>query len=52
MNDILPLSNEAPISYGYEKEKFCQQIYNLRASFPHEDIDLASADIKAAHRSP
>ena len=52
MNDILPLAQEAPISYGREKEKFCQQICNLRASFPDADIDLASADVKAAHRYP
>ncbi|KAL7529165.1 hypothetical protein ACHAXR_005018 [Thalassiosira sp. AJA248-18] len=52
MNDIVPLLEEANITFGRSKDGYLTHIYNIRISYPNEDIDLANADIKAAHRYP
>ena len=52
MNDHVPLDSEAPITFGRCKGNYIAHIYNTRASYPHDDIDLAAADIKCAHRYP
>ena len=50
MNDIVPLHNEAPITFGFVLLAFMTYIFNTRVSYPHADIDIASTDIKACHR--
>lgn len=52
MNDIIDTDLEAPITFGRTKQDFCQHLYNTRVSHPDEDIDLATADVKSAHRYP
>ncbi|KAL7526106.1 hypothetical protein ACHAXR_001323, partial [Thalassiosira sp. AJA248-18] len=52
MNDIVPLLEESNITFGRSKDGYLTHIYNIRISYPNEDIDLANADIKAAHRYP
>ena len=52
MNNVLPLENEAPITFGRAKSGFARHLYQLRATYPNEEIDIAWADIKSAHRYP
>ena len=52
MNDIIPMELEAPTTFGGSKEKYIAHIYNTRASYQNENIDLAAADVKCAHRYP
>ena len=52
MNDIVPLDDEAEITFGNVKTDYLKHIYNTRVSYPDDDIDLANADVKAAHRYP
>ena len=52
MNDVVPLELEAPATFGKSKTKYTTQIYSNRASYPKVNIDLASTDIKCAHRYP
>ena len=46
MNGITPTDNEAQITFGYVFMAFIVCIYNLRISFPNEEILLAFMDIK------
>lgn len=52
MNDIVPTENESNITFGRTKDDYAAHIYNTRVSYESADIDLSSADIKAAHRYP
>jgi len=52
MNDITPTENEAQITFGYVFMAFMIWIYNLRISFPDEEILLAFMDITACFRWP
>ena len=52
MNDITPTENEAQITFGYLVMTFIIWIYNLRISFPNEEIFLAFMDITACFRWP
>lgn len=52
MNDVVPVECEAPITFGRSKECYLKHIYNTRLSHPSEEIALANADVKAAHRYP
>jgi len=52
MNEITPIEGEALITFGYVYMSFCIWIWNLRISFPDEDILLAFIDISACFRWP
>ena len=52
MNDITPTENEAPITFGYILMTFMIWLYNLRITFPNEEILLAFMDITACFRWP
>ena len=47
MNQVTPVDNEAPITFGTTKMKFLTDIYHTRISFPDAPILLGTADIKA-----
>lgn len=44
MNDVTPTEHEAEITCGYIFMSFMIWIYNLRITFPNEDILLAYLD--------
>ena len=50
MNQITPMINEAPITFGHVKMQMYIDIYNIRISYPKLIILLAAADIKACFR--
>ena len=52
MNDVTPTEQEADITFGYIFMSFMIWIYNLRITFPDEDILLAYLDITACFRWP
>ena len=47
MNEITPMEQEALITFGYVYMAFCIWIYNLRITFPKDDILLAFIDISS-----
>ena len=52
MNDVTPTEEEAPVTFGSTWRDFLVWLYNMRVSFPHSDILLGMADIKACFRYP
>jgi len=52
MNYIMPTDNEAQIPFGDVFMAFIVWIYNLRTSFPNEEILLTFMDITACFRWP
>ena len=52
MNEVIPTSYEALINFGYVYMAFCIWLYNLRITFPDEDILLAFIDISSCFRWP
>ena len=38
MNEITPITNKVDITFGYVYMAFCIWLYNVRSSFPPEDI--------------
>ena len=52
MNQVTPVDNEAPITFGTTKLQFLTDIYNTRISFPDMAILLGTANIKACFRFP
>ena len=50
--DVTIVDKEAVITFGQVKMLFYKYLYNLRVSYPREDILLAMADIKACFRYP
>ena len=52
MSEITPTANEAEITFGYIFMAFIIWIYNLRITYPNEDILLAFLDITACFRWP
>ena len=52
MNEVTPMEQEALITFGYVYMAFCIWIYNLRISFPKDDILLAFIDISSYFRWP
>ena len=47
MNDITPISNEAPITFGLIKMDHMVRLYNLRISYTDKEIVMAAPDVKA-----
>ena len=52
MNDITPIHKEAPITFGSTKIDHMVRLYNLRITYPQEEIVMAAPDIKACFRFP
>jgi hypothetical protein len=52
MNEMTATRNEAPITFGYAYMAFCIWIWNLRITFPNEEILLAFIDISSCFRYP
>ncbi len=52
MNQVTPITCEAPITFGHVKMQLYIDIYNTRVSYPTSIILLAMADVKACIRFP
>jgi hypothetical protein len=52
MNQVTPLSQEAPVTFGHVKSQIYMDIYNMRISYPTAMILLGLADVKACFRYP
>ena len=52
INDLTSVKFEPHVTYGDTSLNHFKWIYNLRISYPDEDILLATADVKACHRQP
>ncbi len=52
MNEVTPVSHEAPITFGHVKIQLYIDIYDTRLSNPTATILLGMADIKACFRFP
>jgi hypothetical protein len=52
MNQVTPITCEAPITFGHVKMQFYTNIYNTRVSYPTFNILLAMADVKACFCFP
>ena len=50
MNQITPIAQESPITFGHVKLQVFVDIYNMRISYPTTAILIALADIKACFR--
>ena len=50
LNDVTRASDELPVAYGTAFVRHLRQIFNLRISFPAEDILLWDDDVKGAFR--
>ncbi len=47
MNQVTPVAQEAPLTYGHVKSQIYTDIYNTRISYPIATILLGLADAKA-----
>jgi hypothetical protein len=52
MNQVTPVTQEAPITFGHVKIQLYTDIYNMRVSHPNDVILLGMADIKACFSFP
>ena len=52
MNEVTPTVKEADITFGCVYMAFCVWLWNLRISFPDEEIYLAFIDISSCFRWP
>ena len=52
MNEVTPTQREAQITFGYALMAFLIWIWNLRITFPEEEIFLAFVDISSCFRFP
>jgi len=52
MNMMTPMGNELEVSFGNTFPKLCAWIWNLRITYPNEDILLAFVDISSCFRFP
>jgi hypothetical protein len=47
MNQVTPVAQEAPVTFGHVKSQIYMDIYNTRISYPTATILLGLADVKA-----
>jgi hypothetical protein len=47
MNQVTPVAQEAPVTFGFVKSKIYMDIYNTCISYPTSTIPLGLADVKA-----
>jgi hypothetical protein len=52
MNQVTPVAQEVPVTFGYVKSQIYMDIYNMRISYPTATILLGLADVKACFRYP
>jgi hypothetical protein len=52
MNQVTPVAQEAPVTFGHVKSQIYTDIYNTRISYPNSMILLGLADVKACFRYP
>jgi hypothetical protein len=52
MNQVTPITREAPITFGNVKMQMCIDIYKTHITYPTFIILLAMADVKACFRFP
>ncbi len=52
MNQVTPVVQEAPLTFGHVKSQIYMEIYNTRISYPTATILLSLADVKACFRYP
>ncbi len=52
MNQVTPVAQEAPVTFGHVKSQIYMDIYNMRISHPTAMILLGLADVKACFRYP
>jgi hypothetical protein len=50
MNQVTPVSQEAPVTFGHVKSQIYMDIYNTRISYPTVTILLGLADVKVCFR--
>jgi hypothetical protein len=52
MNQVTPVAQEAPVTFGHIKSQIYMDIYNTRISYPTAKILLGLADVKACFKYP
>jgi hypothetical protein len=52
MNQVTPVTQEAPVTFGHVKSQIYMYIYNTRISYPTATILLGLADVKVCFRYP
>jgi hypothetical protein len=52
MNQVIPVTQEAPVTFGHVKSQIYTDIYNTRISYPTATVLLGLADVKACFRYP
>jgi hypothetical protein len=52
MNQVTPVTKEAPVTFGHVKSQIYMDIYNTRISYPTATILLGLAEVKACFRYP
>jgi hypothetical protein len=52
MNQVTPVAQEAPVTFGYVKSQIYMGIFNTRISYPTATILLGLADVKACFPYP
>jgi hypothetical protein len=52
MNQVTPVAQEAPVTFGHVKSQIYMDIYNTLINYPTAMILLGLADIKACFRYP
>jgi hypothetical protein len=52
MDQVTPVAQEAPVTFGHVKSQIYMDIYNTRISYPTATILLGLADVKACFQYP
>jgi hypothetical protein len=52
MNQVTPVAQEAPVTFGHVKSQIYRYIYNKRISYPTATFLLGLADVKVCFRYP
>jgi hypothetical protein len=52
MNQVTPVAQKAPVTFGHVKSQIYTDIYNTRISYPSAMILFGLADVKACFRYP
>ncbi len=52
INQVTPVSQEAPVTFGHVKSQIYMDIYDTRINYPNAAILLDLADVKASFRYP
>jgi hypothetical protein len=52
MNQVTPVAQEAPVTFGHVKSQIYMDIYNTRISYPTATVLLGLANVKVCFRYP